>query len=75
MIQKHLSNIQMICKMFIKNLNEYNIDKKRKMLMVFDDMIADMINNKRRNLIVTRWRYFSWQEIKYLSCFYYTIIF
>ena len=50
----------MICKMFIKNLNEYNIDKKRKMLMVFDDMIADMINNKRRNLIVTRWRYFSW---------------
>ena len=26
---------------------------KRKMLIVFDDMIADMINNKRLNLVVT----------------------
>ena len=29
-----------------KNIDEYNIDKKRKILIVFDDMIADMINNK-----------------------------
>ena len=36
-----------------KNINEYNIDKKRKILIVFDDMIADMINNKKLNLIVT----------------------
>ena len=39
----------MIGKMFIKNIDEYNIDKERKMLIVFDDMIADMINTK--NLI------------------------
>ena len=32
-----------------KNIEEYNTDKKRKILIVFDDMIADMINNK--NLI------------------------
>ena len=36
-----------------KNNDEYNIDKKRKILIVFDDMITDMINNKKLNLIVT----------------------
>ena len=36
-----------------KNIDEYNIDKERKILIVFDDMIADMINNKKLNSIVT----------------------
>ena len=27
-----------------KNIEEYNADKERKMLIVIDDMIADMIN-------------------------------
>ena len=36
-----------------KDINEYNIDKERKILIVFDDMIADMINNKKLNSIVT----------------------
>ena len=36
-----------------KNINEYNIDKEHKILIVFDDMIADMINNKKLNSIVT----------------------
>ena len=36
-----------------KNINEYNPDKERKTLIVFDDMIADMINNKKLNSIVT----------------------
>ena len=36
-----------------KNLEDYNPDKKRKVLLVFDDMIADLINNKRLNLAVT----------------------
>ena len=35
------------------NIGEYNIDKKRKMIIVFDDMIADMVNNKKLNPIVT----------------------
>ena len=34
------------------NIEEYNTDKERKILIVFDDMIADMIYNKRLNLIV-----------------------
>ena len=30
-----------------KNIEEYNPGEKRKVLIVFDDMIADMINNKK----------------------------
>ena len=36
-----------------KNTEDYNPDKKKKVLIVFDDMIADMINNKKLNSIVT----------------------
>ena len=36
-----------------KNNEEYNPNKKRKMLMVFDDVIADMLSNKKLNPIVT----------------------
>ena len=30
-----------------KNIEDYNPIKKRKILIVFDDMIADMINNNK----------------------------
>ena len=36
-----------------KNIKNYNPGKKRKILIVFDDMIADMINNKKLNSVVT----------------------
>ena len=36
-----------------KNIEDYNPNKKRKILINFGDMIADMINNKRLNPIVT----------------------
>ena len=36
-----------------KNIEEYNPGKKSKVLIVFDDMIADTINNKRLNPVVT----------------------
>ena len=36
-----------------KNINYYNPDKECKILIVFDDMIADTINNKKLNSIVT----------------------
>ena len=35
-----------------KNIDEYNEDKEHKILIVFDDIIADMINNKKLNLMV-----------------------
>ena len=36
-----------------KNIEECNIDKENEMLLVFDDMIANMINNRKLNSIVT----------------------
>ena len=36
-----------------KNIEEYNPGKKRKVLIVFDGMIADMISNKKLNPVVT----------------------
>ena len=44
----------MVCMMFKKNIKNYNPNKKRKVLIVFDDMIADMINNKKLNSVVTK---------------------
>ena len=36
-----------------KNINNYNPNKENKLMIVFDDMIADMISNKKLNSIVT----------------------
>ena len=36
-----------------KNIEEYNPNKKRKILIVFDDMIADTLSNKKLNSVVT----------------------
>ena len=36
-----------------KNIDEYNPYKENKILIVFDDMIADMIHNKKLNPTVT----------------------
>ena len=36
-----------------KNFEEHNPNKKCKILIVFDDMIADMLSNKKLNSIVT----------------------
>ena len=36
-----------------KDIDEYDIDKEGKILVAFDDMIADMINNKKLNSTVT----------------------
>ena len=37
-----------------KNINCYNPDKEKKMLIVFNDMIADMINNKNLSSVVIK---------------------
>ena len=38
-----------------KNIEEYNPNKNQKILIAFDDMIADMLSNKRLNSIVTNY--------------------
>ena len=35
-----------------KNIEEHNPNKKRNILVVFDDMIVDMLNNKKLDPIV-----------------------
>ena len=37
-----------------KNIEEYNPGKERKILIVFDDMIPDVVINKKLNPIVTK---------------------
>ena len=46
---EYLNDMQDVC----KNIEEYNLRKRKQILTVFDDMIADMINNKKLNPIVT----------------------
>ena len=36
-----------------KSIEEYITNKERKILVVFDDVIGNMLNNKNFNLIVT----------------------
>ena len=36
-----------------KNIGQYNPNKKRKISIIFDDMIVDMLNNKKLNPIAT----------------------
>ena len=44
----------MICNMFTKILKNNNPHKENKALIVFDDMIAVMINNEKLNAIVAK---------------------
>ena len=36
-----------------KNIEDYNLNKKLKILIVFDGIIADMLSNKKFNPIAT----------------------
>ena len=51
MILKLLLNTQIVN--IYKNIEEYNQNKKHKILIVFDDIMADMLSNKKLNPIVT----------------------
>ena len=56
-----------------KNIEDYNPIKKRKVLIIFDDMIADMINNNKLNPIVTE-LFIRGKKLN-ISILYYAIIF
>ena len=57
-----------IYKNIYKNIDEYNT----KILIVFDDLNADMLNNKKFNPIVTE---LFIRGRRHLSYFYHTILF
>ena len=63
----------MTCKNVYKNIEEYNLGMKWKVFKVFDDMIADMVNNPKLNSIVTE-LFIRGRKLN-ISVFYYTIIF
>ena len=46
---EYLSDIQNV----YKNIDKYKTDKEQKILIVFDDMIAEIINDKKLNSIAT----------------------
>ena len=54
MILKLLLNTQMVWMIFYKNIEEYYPNKKRKILIVSDDVMANMLRNKKSNSIVTQ---------------------
>ena len=53
MIVKLLLNTKKDMGDIYKEIEEYNQNKKRKILIVFDNMISDMLSNKKLNPIVT----------------------
>ena len=53
MILKLLWNTQSILMDIYKNIEKYKPNKKRKILLIFDDIIVDMLSNKNFNPIVT----------------------
>ena len=56
-----------------KNIEEYNRNKKWKILIVFDDMISDMFSNKKLNPVVTE-SFIRGRKL-YISLFFITILF
>ena len=56
-----------------KNIENYNPNKEREVLIIFDDTIANIINNRKLNPIVTYYLLESGNLIFLL--FYYTILF
>ena len=51
MILNFLLKTPMIWMIFFKNIEEYNPNKKRKMLIVFYDIFADIFSNKKAQSI------------------------
>ena len=70
MILKLLLNTPLIRMIFVK-FQEYNPNRKRKTLIVFDDMVADMHSNKNFNPRVTE----LFIRGRHFSCVYYTMLF
>ena len=56
-----------------KNIEEFNLNKKGIILIVFHDIIADMLSNKKLNPIVMK-LFIRGRKLN-ISCFYHTISF
>ena len=54
---------------FYENIDDYNLSRKRKTLVVFDNMIADIKSNKKFQAIMGE-LFVRCRKIKYFTCFY-----
>ena len=57
-----------------RNIEEINPNKKCKILIAFDDMIADMLSNEKLNPIVTE-LFIRGRKLDISLFFYYTVLF
>ena len=67
---EYLSDMQDV----YKNIDEYNVDKEYKILIFFDDMISDIINNKKLNSVGTE-LFIRGRKLNISLVFYYPIVF
>ena len=58
-----------------ENIEDYNLEKEGKILIVFEDMIADMINNKKLNPIVNELFIRGRKLLQNFYCLHYPILF
>ena len=57
-----------------ENINEYNPNKNRKILIAFDNLVVGMLNNKKPNPIVTE-LLIRGRKLKISFAFYHTVLF
>ena len=55
------------------NIDNYNPKRRRKIFIVYDDMIQDIMTNKRFQVIIKE--LFRCGILKYISCIHYTVLF
>ena len=56
------------------NVNDYNVINKRRALIAFNDMIADIESDKKLDPKVTE-LFFKKKKTQYFTCFYITVLF
>ena len=56
------------------NIGNYNLKRKRKILIMFDDMIADIMTYKIFQTIIKE-LFIRCKKNEYISCFYHTVLF
>ena len=57
-----------------ENIHDYNPSRKRKILIFLDDMIADIMKNKKFQALIKE-LFIKSIKTKYFTCFYYSILF
>ena len=57
-----------------ENIHDYNPSRKRKILIFLDDMIADIMKNKKFQALIKE-LFIKSLKNKYFTCFYYSILF